>query len=86
VLIEKQIDRNKITYLAFIDLEKAFDKVNWNKMLHILREIGIEQQDLQIIHSLYKNQTACIKKGEITTNAQIKKRSPTRVYAITTTL
>jgi len=73
VLIEKQIDRNKITYLAFIDLEKAFDKVNWNKTLNILREIGIEQQDLQIVHSLYKNQTACIKKGEITTNAQIKK-------------
>jgi len=85
VLIEKQIDRNKITYLAFIDLEKAFDKVNWNKMLHILREIGIEQQDLRIIHSLYKNQTACIKKGEITTNAQKKKRGPTRVYVITTT-
>ncbi|KAL4097313.1 hypothetical protein QTP88_022107 [Uroleucon formosanum] len=67
------IDRNKITYLAFIDLEKAFDKVNWNKMLHILREICIEQQDLRIIHSLSKNQKACIKKGEITTNVQIKK-------------
>ena len=73
VLIEKQIDRNKITYLAFIDLKKAFDKVNWNKMLLILREIGIEQQDLRIIHSLYKNQTACIKKGEITTKTQIKR-------------
>lgn len=48
VLIEKQIDRNKVTYLAFIDLEKAFDKVNWNKMLLVLREIGVEQQDLRI--------------------------------------
>lgn len=48
VLIEKQIDRNKVTYLAFIDLKKAFDKVNWNKMLLILREIGVEQQDLRI--------------------------------------
>jgi len=73
VLIEKQIDRNKITYLAFIDLEKAFDKVNWNKMLLTLREKGVKQQDLRIIHRLYKNQTAYIKKREITTNAQIKK-------------
>jgi len=73
VLFEKQIDRNKITYLAYIDLEKAFDNVNWNKMLLILREIGIEQHDLRIIHSLYKNQTACIKKRKITANAQIKK-------------
>jgi len=69
VLIEKQIDRNKVTYLAYIDLKKAFDKVNWNKMLLVLREVGVEQQDLRIIHNLYKNQTACIKKGEITTNA-----------------
>lgn len=59
--------------MAFIDLEKAFDNVNWNKMLLILREIGIEQHDLRIIHSLYKNQTACIEKREITANAQIKK-------------
>jgi len=42
-------------------------------MLHVLREIGIEQQYLRIIHSRYKNQTACIKKGEVTTNALIKK-------------
>jgi hypothetical protein len=71
VLIEKQIDRNKVTYLAFVDLEKALDKVNRNKMLLALREIGVEQQDLRIIHNLYKNRTACIKKGEFTTNAQI---------------
>ena len=42
-------------------------------MLLTLREIGVEQQDLRIIHGLYKNRTACIKKGEITTNAQIQK-------------
>jgi hypothetical protein len=42
-------------------------------MLLVLREVGVEQQNLRIIYSLYKNQTACIKKGGITTNAQIKK-------------
>jgi len=62
VLIEKQIDRNKVTYLAFIDPKKVFDKVNWNKMLLVLREIGVELQDLRIIHSQYKNQTAALKK------------------------
>ncbi|KAE9527065.1 hypothetical protein AGLY_013713 [Aphis glycines] len=42
-------------------------------MLLTLRKRGVEQQNLRIIHSLYKNQTACIKKGEITTNALINK-------------
>lgn len=41
-----------------LDLEKSFDKVNWNKMFLTLREIGVEQHDLKIIHNLYKNQTA----------------------------
>lgn len=41
VLIAKQTDRNKVTYLAFTDLEKTFDKVNWNKMLLTLREINM---------------------------------------------
>lgn len=33
ILIEKLIDRNKVKYLAFIDLEKVFDNENLNKML-----------------------------------------------------
>jgi len=67
VLIEKQIDRNNVIYLTFVDLEKDFNKINWNKMLLTLREICVEQRDLRIIHSPYKNQT-----GKITSNTQIK--------------
>ncbi|VVC44416.1 Reverse transcriptase domain [Cinara cedri] len=37
------MDRNKVTYLAFMDLEKVFDKVNWDKMLFTLREIVKEK-------------------------------------------
>jgi len=29
ILIEKQIRRNKNTFIAFVDLEKAFDNVKW---------------------------------------------------------
>jgi hypothetical protein len=69
VLIEKQIDRNKVTYLAFIDLEKAFDKVNWNKIPLTLREIGVEQQDLRIIHIVCTRIRQLALKGKIITNA-----------------
>ncbi|XP_050421358.1 uncharacterized protein LOC126833839 [Adelges cooleyi] len=31
VIIEKQIERQKITYMAFVDLEKAFDSLKWTK-------------------------------------------------------
>lgn len=53
-LVYLLVNRLKGTYIAFIDLEKAFDSVNWNILFPTLQEIGIEQQDLKIIHSLYK--------------------------------
>lgn len=59
--------------MTFVDQEKAFDNVNWNIMFHTLQEIRFEQQDLKILHSLYRQQTAEIKKGDITVNAKIKK-------------
>jgi len=72
VLVGKQTEMNKDTCMAFVDLEKAFDIVNWNIMFQSQQELGFEQQNLKILHSLYK-QTAEIKKGEITVNAMIKK-------------
>jgi len=54
VLIEKQIDRNKVTYLTFIHLEKAFENFNWNKMVLTLRKIDVEQYNLKIIHNIIK--------------------------------
>lgn len=60
--------------MAFIDLEKAFDDVSWNIIFYSLQEIEFEQQDPNTLHCLYKQQTAEIRKGEITVKAKIKKK------------
>jgi hypothetical protein len=52
---------------------KVFDNVNWNILFHTLQKVRVEQQDLKILHSLYKQQTAEIKKGEAIVIARIKK-------------
>lgn len=45
VLVEKQITRNKETYLTFIDIEKSFNSINyWKIMFTTLQEIGIQQK------------------------------------------
>lgn len=38
MIIEKRMVINKPTYVAFVDLEKAFDNVNWEKMFDILKK------------------------------------------------
>ena len=73
ILIEKRMEKNKPTFIAFVDLEKAFDNVDWNSMLRILKEIGVLYNDRRIVHSLYKNQVAVIKSGPKCEEARIKK-------------
>jgi hypothetical protein len=60
VLIEKQIRKNKDTFIAFVDLEKAFDNIKWNILFDILKSIGIKYYDRRCIYNLYKNQNLLI--------------------------
>jgi len=39
-VIEKQNRKRKTTYIAFVDLEKAFDNVDWKTIFKILKSRG----------------------------------------------
>jgi len=64
---------NKPIYIAFVDLEKAFDNVRWEKLFHIMDKIGIDFKDKRLIHKLYINKKAVIK-GEYDTYEEAKVR------------
>lgn len=36
---------DKPMYIAFIDLEKAFEKVNWEVLFNIMKSINIDIKD-----------------------------------------
>ena len=53
--------------VCFIDFEKAFDRVNWVKMMQILKQIGVDWRDRRLIRDLYMNQEAFVRvNGELT--------------------
>lgn len=60
LIIEKRMEMNMKTFIAFIDIEKAFDNVKWDKMFQILKAIGINYRDRRVIWNLYRNETAVI--------------------------
>jgi len=60
-------------YIAFADLLKAFDSVNWNVMMKILKIIKIYYRDRRIILELYKHQKTFIKIKESKREAAIRK-------------
>ncbi|KAL1446687.1 hypothetical protein WDU94_006588 [Cyamophila willieti] len=72
MLLEKRLKKNLNTYIAFIDLEKAFDQVEWTTLFEILKEIGIRYKDRRVIWNLYKNESAVFECNENTTEARIR--------------
>ena len=50
----------EITY-CFVDFEKAFDIVNWEKMMKVLQSIGVDWRDRRMISKLYMNPEAVVR-------------------------
>ena len=67
--MKKEIE--KVTYLSFVDLEKAFDRVNWNIML--LKKVGVSYKYRRIINSLYKNGRGIIRSSNNQEEVKVKK-------------
>lgn len=63
VLIQCCRDVNSPVYICFIDYSRAFDRVEHDKLLSILENMGLNDRDLRIINNLYYNQTGNINIG-----------------------
>src|SRR6476469_3840019 len=48
-------------YICFVDFEKTFDRVNWEKMMKVLQSIGVDWRDRRMISELYINQEAVVR-------------------------
>ena len=51
--IAKRLNNKKL-FLGFIDLRKAYDRVNRKKLWEKLRDIGVHKAVITIIQQLYK--------------------------------
>ena len=59
--------------LAFIDFEKAFDSISHSALFSALKEQGIEQDYIEILHNIYKTSTAFVSVVEETHEFPIEK-------------
>ena len=69
--LKEIIDRNrtqkKELYLVFLDLEKAYDTVNRDKLFRLLRHVGVDRKIIRVIESLYEGNEVQFTLGDVTT-------------------
>ena len=63
-IAEKAIEKRRDVFLAFIDLEKAYDRVNREKLWEALRQAQVEEGLVRAVQSLYMECEAKVKVGE----------------------
>ena len=63
-LQEKHLAANKPLYMAFVDLEKAFDRVPWDVIWWAMRKLGIDEWLVRLVQSMYKDLRSRVRVGD----------------------
>ena len=66
--IYKNINRNKNSYIIYLDLKKAFDTISHSKLLNKLQNLGIDDLTLKWFVSYLTGRRQCVKLNDITSN------------------
>jgi len=70
---EKYLTKGRKLYVAFMDLEKAYDRVDWNAMWDVLKIYGVGGPLLNGIKAFYKEASACVRvDGEMSESFNIR--------------
>ena len=61
---ERYIEKDKDVYAVFVVLEKAFDRVDWKKLMGNLKKICMDWKERRLLSNLYKKQRIKVRIGE----------------------
>ena len=61
IIAERSIQHDQDIYICFVDYEKAFDRVDWKKLIRILRRMGVDWRERRLIGNLYMGQRVKIR-------------------------
>ena len=62
-LHEKHLAANKLLYMTFVGLEKAFDRVPRDVICWVMRKLGIDEWLVRLVQSMYKNVRSRVRNG-----------------------
>jgi hypothetical protein len=76
IILERTLEIDEELSVCFIDWQKAFDQVNWTKLMQIIKKTGIDWRERKLISNLYMAQSVKVRlnRGE-TRSVKTGKRS-----------
>lgn len=69
ILLQRCYEHQKEVYICFIDYEKAFDSVDHDRLAALLKQLGLDKNDINFIIALYWKQTAQLRYDNELTDA-----------------
>jgi len=61
IISERTLEIDEELSVCFIDWQKSFDRVNWTKLMYILKETGIDWRERRLISNLYMAQSVKVR-------------------------
>ena len=61
IITERTLEIDEELCIYFIDWQKGFDRVNWTKLMQILKRTGIDWRERRLISKLYMDQTVKVR-------------------------
>jgi len=61
IISERTLEIDEELSVCFIDWQKAFDRVNWTKLMQIIKETGIDWRERRLISNLYMVQSVKVR-------------------------
>ena len=52
-IAERTLETDEELYICFIEWQKVFNRVNWTKLMQILKISGIDRRERRLISKLY---------------------------------
>jgi len=56
IIAERTLEIDEELCICFIDWQKAFDRVNWTKLMQMLKRNDIDWREIKLISKLYMEQ------------------------------
>ena len=82
MLCERSLELNNEVNVCFVDFEKAFDRVNWTKMMEVLKKLGVARRDRRMISNLYLGMLATVRRGSDCSEASLMGRGVRQGYGL----